>query len=247
MGDIVEVSENGVIERIMPRKNQLIRPFISNIDQMIVVFSSSPKADLLLVDKMLIEMLKMGINVILAVNKKDINPSDFFEDILFQYKGAASDIIEFSASSKQGLEALSEKLKGKFSCFAGQSAVGKTSILNELSGMILPTGELSEKIERGKHTTRHSEIYPLGGDTFVADTPGFSDFELDIPPRELFSYYPDFLPFENSCKYKGCTHTAEPCCGVREAVQSGKLSEKRLERYLELFRLLTEKKQHQYN
>ncbi len=246
VGDIAKVSEeNGeyVIEEILPRKNSLVRPLISNVDQVVVVITSSPPADLFLADKILAEMHRLNIPTVIAVNKKDINPDGFFEGIYRAYARAAACVLEFSAASGEGTDRLKEVLSGKLSCLAGQSAVGKTSALNTIAGLFLPTGELSERIDRGRHTTRHSEIFALGGDAFIADTPGFSELRLDFPAEDLRLYYPDFNDFEQDCRFTGCTHTAEPDCAVISAAAKGQLSPGRLDRYTRLYtRLKAERK-----
>lgn len=234
VGDLVEASERngeGVIERVYPRRNALIRPFLANVDQMLLLVTSSPMVDLQLIDKLLVLCAMQEIPVYLAINKQDINPPDFCERILADYRDASEGVLELSALCGNRPEELTSLLFGKFTCLAGQSAVGKSTLLNLLTDLDVETGGLSAKIERGRHTTRHSEIFTLGENTFVADTPGFSGLELDLDPRELWRYYPDFARFEDACRYRGCTHRKEPQCAVREACEQGALSSGRYERY----------------
>lgn len=241
VGDCVEVSErNGedVVERVYPRRNTLVRPFLANVDQMLLLVTSSPMADLLLIDKLLVLCAVQEIPVYLAITKQDVNPPDFRERILSDYRDACEGILEFSALCGGKPEGLTDLLFGKLTCLAGQSAVGKSTLLNLLTGLDVETGDLSAKIERGRHTTRHSEIFALGENTFVADTPGFSGLELELDPRELWKYYPDFAPFGDGCRYRGCTHRKEPQCAVRDACARGELSDGRYERYTILFEQL---------
>ena len=241
VGDWVEVSEQGgegVVERVYPRRNALIRPFLANVDQMLLLVTSSPMADLLLIDKLLILCAMQEIPVYLAINKQDINPPGFCERILSDYRDACGGLLELSALCGGRPEELTALLSGKLTCLAGQSAVGKSTLLNLLAGLDVETGNLSAKIERGRHTTRHSEIFALGENTFVADTPGFSSLELELDPRELWKYYPDFARFDDGCRYRGCTHRKEPQCAVRDACERGELSTGRYERYTILFEQL---------
>ncbi len=250
VGDLVMVADEekgeGVIERVLPRKNCLIRPFLANVDQMLLVVTSAPMADFQLVDKLLILCAMQKIPVWLAVNKRDVNPPGFREQIAAEYGRACEGILELSALHDRNTEALYALLKGKFTCLAGQSAVGKSSLINLLTDLGVETGALSAKIDRGRHTTRHSQIFTLGESTFLADTPGFSSLELSLDPKELWKYYPDFAEFEGECRYRGCMHVREPQCAVRSACESGSLSRARYERYLSLLTQLTKNWERRY-
>lgn len=233
VGDLVTFDpEKNRLESILPRKNKLLRPALANVDQVLLVLASSPAPDLGMADKLLVFLEQQGIPALMAVNKSDLHPAGFAEDLRFQYGEAVTAFCTFSALTGEGLQEIAGLLQGKLTCLAGQSAVGKSTLLNALTGLSAETGGLS-RIERGRHTTRHSQIYPLGPETFLADTPGFSGFDFLLDPRTLRDFYPDFDPFAAHCKFRGCTHEEEPDCAVREAVKRGALSSARYERYRE--------------
>ena len=238
----------GSVEEILQRKNQLPRPMISNIDLlMIVVSAGKAEADLQLVDKLLLYAAQNGVLAAIIFSKVDTVGGQ--SPLAAQYRGCGAEIVEFSALTKQGMQQVKTLLSGKFTCLAGQSAVGKSTLLNALSpSLCLLTGELSEKTKRGKHTTRHSELLLLPDlDAIVADTPGFSMLKcIDIQPEELRSYYPEFAGFEKKCRFDGCTHHKEPQCGVKEAVEAGLISRQRYMRYLKLLQELMERRQNRY-
>lgn len=246
IGDDVAVESlaknKGTIEEVLPRRNRLTRPVVANVDQVVIVTAPMPPADFSLADKILINCQKENIRVLLAVNKCEAASQHFFDRINANYKGLTEDIMIVSAHKNIGISALAGQLKGKITCFAGQSGVGKTSLLN----IIAPeykgeTGDISARILRGKNTTRHTQLLPLPDGGYVVDTPGFSLLELaDIESASLTLYYGDFAEFSPQCKYKMCTHTAEPGCAVKKAVQEGGLSAERYERYAAIFKELKE-------
>ncbi len=240
-GDLAEISlegNKGMVEAILPRKNCFIRPAVANVDALVVFASNvNPVTDPFLIDRVAAIALSQGVEVILCVNKGDLDPADTLTGI---YTRAGFPVIRTSAVTGEGVEALRESLRGRITAFTGNSGVGKSSILNRLCpGLALPTGEVSEKLGRGRHTTRHVELYPLGENTYAADTPGFSSFDTDrmewILTENLPLAFPDFDPFLGGCQFRDCTHRKEPGCGVREAVAAGKIERTRYESYLRLY------------
>ena len=240
-------NNRGAIEKVLPRKNKLTRPYVTNIDAIVICIAIKPKPDFYLVDKLLINCLKQNITPILCVNKLDIMDDDFKKVVIENYHDLA-EIYFVSSYTKQGIDKLADRLKGLYVSMAGQSAVGKSSIINAIIGTnMLEVGELSRKVERGRHTTRSVEIYDLGNGIRLADTCGFSVLELtDFDPTELASYYTDFDDFRVCCKYRGCLHINEPDCAVKKAVEEGNLSRDRYDRYLELYKDLQEKWRKRY-
>jgi ribosome biogenesis GTPase / thiamine phosphate phosphatase len=243
IGDEVEFFEESgthFITKILARKNSLVRPKVANIDQLVIVIANVPKPDLMLVDKLIIYANNKGIDTLLVVNKSDLSSEEFNEDIKTQYESVVEDIIIISAKKMQGLDQLLKKLKNKLSVFAGQSAVGKSTILNSLNAELdLEVGDLSKKTERGKHTTRSSQVYELANNTLIIDTPGFSLLDLfEVEPNKLHEYYTDFNEYSTECKYRACNHVQmiEAECAVKRAVKAGKLSNERYNRYLEHYK-----------
>lgn len=244
VGDFVELRENDnvkdeyVVCKILPRKNALIRPSVVNIDNLVVVVSPTPEPDFVLVDNLILYSMFNDINPVLVVNKCDLISDEQKQSILRQYNGVIKDIVFVSAIDGVGINSLRNILSGNFSALAGQSAVGKSTLVNCLCpNLNLKSGELSEKISRGKHTTRHHEIFTFD-DIMIADTPGFSMFDVtDIKCDDLHLYYPDFVDFENDCKYKGCTHVNcnSSNCGVVKAVENGQICLERYKRYCKIY------------
>lgn len=242
-GDYVSVEKdeysNGqyVITAVKRRRNMITRPRVANIDQLVIVLSIKPAPDFYLIDKLLINCLALDVEPLLVVNKEDISSESFVKDVVSQYKNVA-DVLCCSGKTGQGISELKNKLSGKLSVFAGQSAVGKSTLLNALSPELkLTTGGLSEKTDRGRHTTRECQIY-LVDDMMIADTPGFSMLDLDIDPKELSSYFVDFDKYRGNCRYTDCSHINVDSkeCGVKKAVEEGLISPKRYERYIELYK-----------
>lgn len=233
-----------VLSGIRPRINSLIRPPIANIDRIIVTVAPVPQVDFITVDKMLIQAHKAGISTVVCVNKTDMPSDDLVRAVQMQYDGVADEVITASAADNR-ISALEQMLRGKFTCFAGQSAVGKTSLINAVCGLSRQVGGLSEKTLRGKNTTTGVELIKIGEDSYVADTPGFGALDLmDIQPEELMLYYDEYVALAGKCRYHMCTHVNEPACAVREAVESGLLNEERYKRYLAIYEELKIKKSH---
>ncbi|HPG92539.1 MAG TPA: ribosome small subunit-dependent GTPase A [Clostridia bacterium] len=251
IGDQVSIQKisrgKGSIEEVLPRKNRMKRPIVANVDQVFIVTAPMPPADFSLVDKILLNCKTQNISAILVINKCEAASEHFFNRVNCNYNGLTDGIITVSAHKLIGIDKLNELLSGKTTCFAGQSGVGKTSLLN----VILPEhkgeiGAISAKIQRGKNTTRHSQLFCFD-DGFIVDTPGFSLLELnDIKSDKLSTYYDDFALYANKCKYKNCTHTAEPNCAVKKAVENGEICAERYERYLDVYKEILEAEKNKY-
>ena len=252
-GDRVEFEVSGVQEGymlvILPRKNAFARPAVANVDQLVIVMAASaPKPDLLLTDRLLLDCERRGVTPILVLNKCDERDEAVIEDINAQYGPAGYRVMVTSAREGDGLDALKAALFNKVSCFTGQSAVGKTSLLNALLPELdLPVGDLSKKIDRGKHTTRHAELVPAYGGA-VADTPGFSLLEMsELKPEELSHFYPEMRNHLGECYFTACMHLTEPDCVVKGLIGTKDLSLGRYERYCELAKELIEMRKHRYD
>lgn len=251
VGDQVEVSfhETGfaAMDDILPRKNALLRPPVANIDLLVIVLSASiPKPDFLLADKLLIQAKTLQIEPLLVLNKIDSAKPEITDEFLRDY--AAFHTLLASSATGEGIDALKQALTNRVSCFAGQSAVGKSSLLNALfPELALETGGLAKKTDRGKHTTRQAELWPyLGG--AVLDTPGFSLFEMsELEQSALDASYPEFAGVTSECRFAGCRHVAEPDCAVKALLQTGKLSQGRYARYIEIQAEIEDKRKHRYD
>lgn len=232
------------IEALCPRDNYLIRPKIANVDQCLIVLAAKhPKPDFLLLDRMLVALFAAGISPVIVLNKIDQPGADKLLAELEPYRAAGVQVFPISAEKAEGIEPLMELLRDRVSTVAGQSGVGKSTLLNLLLGLHrtgdrLQTGEISRKLQRGRHTTRTVELLPLVGETtgWVADTPGFSRLALPghIEPADLAAHYPDFVALAGDCRFDGCRHHNEPDCAVKAAVAAGELSDERYQRYLVL-------------
>lgn len=243
-GDTVAISvvdekeKTGWIEEIAIRKSQLVRPAVANVSQIIVVIAaSSPEPDLQLLDKLLITGEKLNLGIKLCINKIDLDKNSEYRKIELAYQKAGYQVLLTSSKTETGFEDLKHVLPGNITVFAGQSGVGKSTIINSIMNTwIMPTGELSMKLERGKHTTRHAELIELTFGGFIADTPGFSSFELnEIEPNELELYYPEFRERYGKCRFTGCSHISEPGCCIKEAVEEGLIDRGRYNRYILLY------------
>ena len=253
VGDEVELEvldeeeKIGNVTKILPRKNELIRPAVANIDQALVVFAvTEPKPHYNLLDRFLVMMERQEIPVIICFNKKDIADEPEIESLEKTYEACGYRVIFASAREGENILEIKEALKGKTTTVAGPSGVGKSSLINCLQENVnMETGSISRKIERGKHTTRHSELIPIDEDSYIMDTPGFSSLYVnDFEKEELKYYFPEFSPYEGKCRFNGCDHIHEPGCAVKEAVESGAIHKIRYEDYTEMYRELKEKKRY---
>ena len=240
-GDMVEISVEkgkGMVEKILPRRNQFVRPAVSNVDALVVFAANvNPVTEPFLIDRVAAIAGDQEVEVILCINKCDLDPA---EDLVRIYRHAGFQVICASAETGAGVEELRGLIRGKLVAFTGNSGVGKSSILNRLSPELnLPVGEVSEKLGRGRHTTRHVELYHLGEETYVADTPGFSSFDtdqMDVMLKENLQYaFPDFGRYIGSCQFHDCSHRKEPGCAVTAAVAAGEIEVSRYDSYLKLY------------
>lgn len=229
-----EGEEDGWLEEILPRKSEMIRPSVANVDQLMLVVASVPQPDMLLIDKLILRANAGHMTPVICVNKIDLD-GDLAGEIAREYAGTGLKVFAVSAHTGEGVAALREAMRGKVSCLAGQSAVGKSSLLNALFGLELETGGLSRKTERGRHTTRRAEMMCVDGMT-VLDTPGFSLLEVEegTEPQAFAELYPEYNERAGGCRFQPCLHDREPGCAVHAAVDNGELSEARWLRYREL-------------
>ena len=225
--------QDGWIDEIPPRTSQCLRPPVANVTLLCIVASPRPAPDWLLVDKLLIYAGKQSLKPLLIINKADMpGAEETASRARNDYRGAETDVLCVSARTRTGLDAVREKLRGEVCCFSGQSGVGKSTLLNALFGLDQETGDISRKIQRGKNTTRHAQLFTFQ-DIQVIDTPGFSLLDMDevFDPVLLREYYPEFAPYAGQCRFSPCYHGAEPGCAVLRAAREGKIAADRLERY----------------
>ena len=253
VGDNVEISvvdeqnKIGNIDRILPRHSELIRPAVSNVDQALVVFATaSPEPNWNLLDRFLLMMEKQSVPVVICFNKMDLIDSEKFQQFKNIYEKSGYSVISASTYEEHGMDDIFRVLDGKTTTLAGPSGVGKSSIMNMLNpNANMDIGGISKKIERGKHTTRHSEIIPIGEETYLVDTPGFSSiYFYDMEPEELKNYYKEFEEYEPYCKFGGCNHIGERDCGIKQAVEDGAISASRYENYRLFFEELKERRRY---
>lgn len=233
----------GTIEEILPRKNKLIRPAVANVDQGIIVFAVSyPQMHLDLLDRFLIMVEAEGIKPYIVLNKIDESEEQTYREVVEGYTQSGYEVLCVSAKKNRHIDNLKCLLKDKISFFAGPSGVGKSTLLNAVDpGLKLQTGEVSIKIKRGKHTTRHVELLTLNEGGFVLDTPGFTSLQFEnLEASDLRYYFPEFRQYEGKCKYKGCMHIHEPGCAVKEALQEDKLYRSRYDNYVTYYTQLKE-------
>lgn len=237
----------GNLVEILPRKNVLIRPAVSNVDQALVIFAAAkPKPNFNLLDRFLVMMAWQGVDTVICFNKKDIASQEEETELRRIYSGAKSKVLFTSAREEEGIEEIREILKGKTTTVAGPSGVGKSSLINLLVPEAkMETGEISHKIDRGRHTTRHSELFYVEADTYIMDTPGFSSLILpDMEKEDLKDCFAEFKDYEDGCRFKGCMHLNEPDCAVKKAVEEGQISLRRYTSYQELFEELKNRRKY---
>ena len=253
VGDNVEITvlneeeKEGSVTSILPRRNSLIRPAVANVDQAFLIFAmENPKPNFLLLDRFLIMMEQQEIPVVICFNKKDVGEKEEMEKLYEIYTGCGYRVVLSSTYEGEGMDEIREILKGKTTVVAGPSGVGKSSITNCMQGEVqMETGEISKKLKRGKHTTRHSQVIPVEKNTFLVDTPGFSSLYLtDMKEEELRDYFPEFVMYETQCRFQGCMHIHEPGCAVKEALSEGEISQQRYDNYLALYEELKEKRRY---
>ena len=246
VGDFVTISrsgKSGTVEEILPRKNSFIRPAVANVDLLVLLASCAiPQTEPFLIDRVLAIAGQQGVEPLICVNKNDLEPGDGLAGI---YRRAGFRVVVTSAETGEGIDELRAAISGKLSAFTGNSGVGKSSILNALCPELkLAVGEVSEKLGRGRHTTRHIELYCLGNGTFVADTPGFSSFDterMDLVLKDQLQYaFSDFAPYLGKCQFQDCAHLKEPGCAVRAALERGEIEPTRYESYKRLYEMAKE-------
>lgn len=254
VGDFVTISvldednKLGVIEELLDRRTELLRPSVANVDQAIIVFSiKNPLPNIILLDKMIVLAEKSGLNVIICFNKSDLDVDFDYEKYENIYRDVGYIVLKTCALDGEGVDILAAHLKDKISVFSGPSGVGKSSLLNSIQeGFSLQTGEISEKIKRGKHTTRHSELLELKNGGIVVDTPGFTSLSMhEIEAEELKNYFPEFVRITEECRFDNCMHINEPDCGIKDGIENGNVTKERYEAYQYILNEINESKRRQ--
>lgn len=253
VGDDVEVELTeempltGNIIKILPRQSVLIRPASANVDQALVIFAIvKPNPNYNLLDRFLITMEQQALKAVICFNKKDLASLEEQKELEKAYGECGYQVLFVSGTGRQGMDEIRKCLKGKTTVVAGPSGVGKSTIINALYPEAnMETGEISRKIDRGKHTTRHAQLFALDEDTFIMDTPGFTSLSLgEMEKEELQGYYPEFAGYEKNCRFGGCSHISEPVCGVKEALEAGRISKVRYRNYVVLYEELKNRKKY---
>ena len=255
VGDDVELEvldeqeKTGNVTAILPRRNALIRPAVANVDQAMVIFAmKNPRPNFSLLDRFLLMMERQKVETVICLNKQDLADPEETEEIQKIYGDCGYQVIATSMKEEKGLEQVEALLRGKTTVVVGPSGVGKSSLTNGIQGEVqMETGEISRKLKRGKHTTRHSQLIRVGDDTFLCDTPGFTSLYVEeMDKEELRHYFREFVPYEGQCRFQGCVHIHEPGCAVKEALENGRISRRRYENYTELYEELKEKEKRRY-
>lgn len=244
---ISQADRTGNVTRILQRQNMLIRPAVANVDQALLIFAAaSPAPNFGLIDRFLVMMAYQKIPVLICLNKCDLVEETMRERFKDIYRDSGCRLLFASAKEHSGIEALMQELEGRTTTVAGPSGVGKSSLINLLAPQAcMETGEISRKIERGRHTTRHAQLIHIGANSYIMDTPGFSTMYLpEIEKEELQQYYPEFITYEPECRFQGCSHITEPECGVKQALQTGNISPMRYENYCSLYAELKDRKKY---
>ena len=229
---------SGTVREILPRRNRFVRPSVANIDLMVMVAAAvNPVTDPFLIDRVWALAEHHGCEFLLCVNKTDLDAADRLLEI---YTAAGAAVVRTSAETGEGVDELKKRTSGRICAFAGNSGVGKSSLLNAMDpGLSLRTGEVSRALGRGRHTTRHVDLFPLSGGGYIADTPGFGSFDIaqmeNIRPEELQNCFPEFSPYLGRCRFRDCTHRREPDCAVLDAVKAGKIPPSRHRSYVRLY------------
>ncbi len=253
VGDNAEISvlgtdpPEGNVDEILARRNELIRPAVANVDQALVVFAAKdPEPNLNLLDRFLVMLCRMDVDVSIVFNKTDLADEETVERFRRIYEPAGYPVLSLSTYTGQGMDRIRDGLRGRTTVLAGPSGVGKSSLTNRLMPEAnMETGSVSEKIRRGRHTTRHSELFCLENGTYLMDTPGFSSMYVDeMEPEELKDCFPEFEPFTGGCRFPGCVHMGEKVCGIKTAVEEGKISRSRYENYRLLYTEQKEKRRY---
>lgn len=253
VGDDVEIELTGEtpltgnVIKILPRQSVLVRPASANIDQALVIFAIvKPNPNYNLLDRFLITMEQQALKAVICFNKKDLASLEEQKELEKAYGECGYQMLFVSGTGRQGMDEIRKCLKGKTTVVAGPSGVGKSTIINALYPEAnMETGEISRKIDRGKHTTRHAQLFALDEDTFIMDTPGFTSLSLgEMEKEELQGYYPEFAEYEQNCRFGGCSHISEPVCGVKDALENGKISQVRYRNYVVLYEELKNRKRY---
>ena len=255
VGDLVEITitdddkKKAVIEKIYERKVYIKRPKLANITQIVFVVSSKdPKPDLLMLDKQLAFAEYVGVNAVIILNKTDLDKQQEFENIKQIYTKIGYKVILTDAKQRKGIDELKNVLKNNVNAFSGNSGVGKSTLINGIfNGDVTQEGEISKKNRRGKNTTTAIKLYEIDENTYIADTPGFSTFDIsEIESKELYHYFKEFGQFEENCEFIGCTHIKEENCGIKKAVENGEIDKARYDRFCRIYQELKEKEERKW-